>query len=75
MVQRQHFADPLSGHDLEAHGVGQREVLVFVALEPLGDRAVVSHTWRPGALSRIFLVSACILIDGGARCLLGRPRN
>ncbi len=41
MIQRQHLADPSPGHHLEAHGIGEREVLIFVALEPMGDRTIL----------------------------------
>ena len=41
MIQRQHLADPPPSHHLEADGIGEREVLIFVALEPMGDRAVL----------------------------------
>ena len=41
MVQRQRVTDPPLRHHLEAHGIGEREVLIFVALEPVGDRAVL----------------------------------
>ena len=41
MVQRQHLKDAPPSHHLEAHSIGKREVLIFVALEPMRDRAVL----------------------------------
>ena len=41
MIQRQHLADSPPGDHLEAHGVGEREVLTLVALEPMCDRTVL----------------------------------